>query len=168
MQLLFRYSFIVILLLADLSSPAQDSTHVHCVYLEAFGAGGYGSINYDRELRELGPLKLRGRVALSTLNVIDIEQRFNPDVIVPIGLSLTYGKEHQLELGAGQTVTAIVETDLVENEKEREFGISAFLGLGYRYQPLESGFIFRLGYTPLIEFYDSFRHWGGLSIGYRF
>jgi len=37
-----------------------------------------------------------------------------------------------------------------------------------RVQKDKQGVIFRCGYTPIIEFYKFYKHWGGISIGYAF
>jgi hypothetical protein len=37
--------------------------------------------------------------------------------------------------------------------------------IGYRSQPKEGGFLFRIGFTPLFDFSDFILPWIGLSVG---
>lgn len=77
-------------------------------------------------------------------------------VVVPVGASYLFGHSHKIELGIGYTF-------LTGSNKYN--GLSTAL-IGYRYQPIDGGFLFRVGFTPL--FGDEFEPWVGLSLGYAF
>jgi len=88
--------------------------------------------------------------------------------IFPITASYLVGAgSHRLELGAGPLL-------VMAGGNLEEYGTvstDGFAGMtstfGYRYQPADGGFLFRIGLTP---FYSDGRPqiWGGLSLGYAF
>ena len=48
------------------------------------------------------------------------------------------------------------------------WGASGFLNLGYRFQPLNNGFVFRANWTPAFNSTGFSPSWFGLSLGYGF
>ena len=139
----------------------------NAIYAEAIGISGWGSINYERKLFIKSNQQFQGRIGLSTLNLRDFTNKLNPDLIVPFALNWLYGKNHNIEIGVGQTISNTVSANST-GDTERGFMLSANFNIGYRYQKPTGGLIIRAGYTPIIEFYNNFLHWGGVSIGYAF
>lgn len=138
------------------------------VYLEIVGIGGYGSLNYERIVLERNRFKFGLRIGVSTYNISDYTTKFNPDIIIPISVNGLYGNNHIIEFGIGSTISNIVQASSSNWKPERVTNINANFTIGYRYQKKQGGVIFRCSYTPIIEFYKYFRHWGGISIGYAF
>lgn len=113
----------------------------------------------------------------AVIGSVNLDYRFHPNLSFRLGASwmifgfgfpvmlnfLTDGKEvsHHLEIGAGAVpvIGGINGSKLVHYET---------LTLGYRYQPKKGGFLFRVSFTPLLNFPDKGENkmWGGISIGY--
>ncbi len=138
------------------------------VYLQAFGIGGFGSLNYERIIYRQKDFNLGARIGISTYHIYDFTNTFNPDLIFPIALNGHYGKTHKIEFGIGQTIVSIVHIVNSDLKPRRDANIHANFTLGYRYQKKEGGLFFRCAYTPMIQEYSRYRHWGGISIGYAF
>ena len=81
--------------------------------------------------------------------------------VVPVEASYLLGSNHKLELGIGYSFFTGKSTG-------NEFSNGAFTALiGYRYQPIDGGFLIRAGYTPLFSA-NKYESWVGLSLGYSF
>ncbi len=99
---------------------------------------------------------------------------------VPLEVSALYGKSnHHLELGMGVTSyltrSLAFDSETLENIDKVVFDAALPLRIGYRFQKPEGGFLFRLGYTPIINFpngggggwvFDPY--WAGISFGKSF
>jgi len=168
--------YLVLLLLLPMMGSAQRDTLVkNAVYIEALGIGGLGSINYEHFVFEKNRFIIGVRLGLSTYRITDFRNKFNPDVIIPISVNFLYGTKHKLEIGLGNTYTNTVHAGL-DLSPERETAIHGNAYIGYRLQFLTkkpilkniNGFVIRIGYSPLFEYFRSVRHWGGLSFGITF
>lgn len=162
-------SFILFLLTVN-TVFAQEKNKIarNLFHLEAFGCGGYGSVNYERLLFDKNDFSIAARIGLSTYHLRDYTHQFNPDIIVPIACHAYYGKKHHTELGLGETVGSIVSADKEDFEPKRNTALSTVVHIGYRYQKPGGGFLFKIAYTPIIERNKRFIHWGGVSVGYAF
>ena len=138
------------------------------LYIEALGIGGYGSLNYERIILIKKKRTIGVRIGISTYKITDYTTKFNPDVMIPIAINKFYGNKHKIEFGFGQTISSIVQANNSNWKPERVTNLNANFTIGYRYQKDKGGVIFRVSYTPIIEFYRYYRHWGGISIGYTF
>ncbi len=151
---------------------AIDNTSKNTIYIEGAGVGGYGSINYEHiySLPNYSSSKIAVafRLGVSTYYLHDYTDTFNPEIIVPIGLHFLYGHNHKLELGAEKTITSFVRASSRNFQPKRDIHHHAHFTVGYRYQKHKGGFMFRIAYTPLLEFNTDYQHWGGLSVGYTF
>jgi hypothetical protein len=166
-----KCSFAIVLLALSMSIFAQKDTVLYAknnFHLEAFGTGGYGSINYERFvfLEDLPRIGLR--IGLSTYRITDFTNEFNPDIIVPIGIIYLIGLVHYLEVGLGETISALVHADEDSWKPKRYIDFHTTASFGYRYQKSTKGIVLRGFYSPILESNQYFRHWGGLSIGYAF
>ena len=162
---------IFLLLITYFKAKSQiDSSQVtkNLLYIEVAGIGGYGSLNYERVIFRKRNLSFYTRVGLSTCNLKDYTDNFNPDIIIPMAINGLYGTNHKIEFGIGQTISNIVHANYTNWQTERETNFHANFTIGYRYQKDKGGVMFRCSYTPIIEFYKFYRHWGGISIGYTF
>ena len=146
-------------------------TTISSFYLEAGGAAGLWSLNYDRELWEINEkFRLNGRAGFGMYS------EFNgagfPDVIIPISNMVLLGKRmHRVEAGGGITYYNWTLRDALKLDGfSRRSDLLGHLILGYRFQKLKGGLMFRVAYTPIIINYSNnpFEHWAGGSIGYTF
>ena len=150
---------------------SQDSSHVvsrNILYLELAGAGGYGSVNYEVDLFLKKYFKVGLRGGISTCHLRDYTNTFNPDVIVPLSIVFLYGNNHNLELGAGQTISSIPSFNQVDFYPKRKTNLSTTATVGYRYQKKNGGFMYRVSFTPILDNNKILRKWIGLSVGYVF
>ena len=143
--------------------PAKTS-----LYLELGGAAGIWSFNYDRTLWDISKsFKLNGRAGFGLLS------EFNgagfPDVLIPVSGAMLYGKDkHRIELGGGITYFNWTMRDPESSSGySRKPELLKHLILGYRFQKMDGGLMFRIIYSPIIsnESNENFGHWMGVSIG---
>ncbi len=149
-------------LVADSSSVPRNT-----VYLEVLGAGGLGSLNYERLFFDKSPFMAGARIGIGSIHFTDFTRRFNPDLLFPAGVFMCYGKRIKAELAGGTTITSIVYPDPEDLKPARRSEIHGWATVGMRYQRSTNGLLLRLAYTPIIEF-GVWRHWAGASVGYAF
>jgi hypothetical protein len=161
---------LLILLIAQLVVAQVDSTHTasNAIYLEAGGAGGYGSFNYERVCYRKENILFTLRIGMGTYRLNDYSAKFNPDILIPLGISACYGKSHKIEVGIGQTLATIVHASETNFKPKRLLNFHSNFSIGYRFQKTTNGLFFRCAYTPVLEFNRYFRQWAGISLGYSF
>jgi len=120
----------------------------NAVYTELLGQGILLSVNYDRRLGE--HISVRAGVAVVGLG-------FG----VPVSVSFLSSGDHKFEMGAGLLYATAT------NGFEKIEGVAGSANIGYRYQPRDGGFMFRIGFTPLLGS-GGLLPWGGASFGICF
>ncbi len=150
------------------AQPSEQLARENAIYLEVGGYGGYGSLNYERFLFRKRKANIAARIGFGTYHLKDFNNRLNPDLIFPVGITGFYGNKHKLQIGVGQTFSSIVQGISNNFEAERATHLHANFLLGYAYQKEGSRLIVRCAYTPVIEFYKYYAHWGGVSFGFAF
>lgn len=132
----------------------------NAVYVELLGAGLLYSVNYDRHL--IGRWHLRG--GYSTLGSSFTFGDDDRAHLVPVQLAFVSDTEGALELGAGATLL------LDGTNSDWSDTVLASFTIGYRNQPREQGFLFRIGFTPFVGYADRLiaAPGGGISFGYAF
>lgn len=146
--------------------PSDKQGYRKAVFAEVLGNGPLFSINYDMRLERFrnDGLGIRAGIGLGALHGSSAAE-FSRYLSIPLTVNYIVGKKrHGLETGAGIT-SQFALTDLDKAAQIRPLG---FLNVGYRYQPLKDGFLFRATFSPYIgpSTFDSF--WIGMSIGYSF
>lgn len=144
-------------LIAFTCGYSQERSIKNAVFAEFIGSGGLYSINYEYQFQK---------------NAARIGFAIYPETVsVPITIGRLIGKSNDLlELGIGVTILKFV------SDSETELGILFLTGvIGYRYQRPDNRFLFRIGFTPLININDvkaiDFKRiipLGGMSFGFRF
>lgn len=124
------------------------------------GGPGLFSINYDQRFRGENGLGYRigaGGIGFLSAGVFAF----------PVGLNHISGKDaHKLELGAGASLLTIADgEDIFDETNTTVFG---YLNIGYRYQPVNSGFTARFFVSPLITGGGIIPFYGGVSVGFKF
>lgn len=136
----------------DVSTFSNEAKNVW--YLEAAGNGGIVSVNYERFLTQNVSLRIGIGTAILILGT------------APVMVNFCVGKDHRVELGMGITVgTGIADFD--SGDYKDESGVVGTTTVGYRYQPVNGGGVFRIGLTPFFMD-DEFQFWGGISFGSAF
>lgn len=148
---------VFIFLITGIVSYSQDGRLKNALFVELIGNGGAYSLNYEYQFASKTVL----RAGIS----------FLPEAIaVPVTVGQLIGESKNfLELGIGNT--------LVHYGSESAHGNVVYLTgtIGYRYQQPDGKFLFRIGFTPLINIYEKegdeverFLPLGGISFGFRF
>lgn len=125
------------------------------------GGPGLASFNYDMRFTK-SPGGFGGRIGVGGFN---LEEFGGTAIYLPMAFNYLSGKNgrHFLELGAGFTPLFYSG-----NSHTSIFAHSfAHINIGYRFQPANSGFVFRLGATPMFSNHQ-FIPMGGISFGYKF
>ncbi len=164
--------FLGAFMLLPTKSRAQEAANT--IHFELLGNGILYSLNYDR----LFTHNLSGRVGYMYLSVdatstdpTDPKVSVSMSLIPVTGSYLAGPGNHRLELGGGP-VLALVSAEIEDGvQGVSASGLASIVGIiGYRYQPMEGGFNFRVAFTPhfIINGPDPVLPWGGLSLGYTF
>lgn len=165
------------------SSEAGDAeaerSAKNAIYVDLLGPGLFYSINYDRMLTH----DLSARIGFSYLSfgasAGDGTGAASAEFsywAVPITVSyLGIGSDsNMLELGGGPVImnikgSGVVETDETAAGGEASATVLAMTGMvGYRHQPADGGFVFRIGASPVMVFEAGLLPWGYLSLGAAF
>ncbi len=144
--------------LALASYHVANAQSAQSVYFE-LGGPGLASFNYDTRFtgREDG---IGGRIGVGGYS-IDGEGV----VFLPIGINYLLGKDsrHYFEIGGG--ATPIFGDNGGDGTFSELFGHLVF---GYRLQPINGGFTFRVFLCPIFGNGDFVPYYAGLSFGYKF
>lgn len=147
-----------------LMASIHTSTHAqsrNAIFAELGGQGLTFTFNYDFRFQK-SPGGLGARVGAGYF-------RIDNSSITTIPLSLNYllGKNGKyLELGLGATYG---NAELFKSESGS--GWIGTMCFGYRLQPVDSGFLFRIGLTPVFSTEGGgyfVPYFGGISVGYTF
>ena len=146
---------------------ASSERAQNAVYIELGGAGLLYSVNYDRHV--FGRWHLRA--GYSTLGSDFWFGDNGRTHLVPLQFVFVSQTEHAFELGAGLTLVWQSNDPDPLGQPTSDFGamIPSFTA-GYRYQPRDQGFLFRIGFTPFVGYDNTLRilPYGGISFGYAF
>lgn len=159
-------------------SKAQDYRR-NAVYVELGGNALLYSINYENRFADhwsgrlgLGYISGKGSGVNSSGQPTDVSVGV---VFIPVMINYLAGngKNGRFELGAGPLLVSAGANSKVGGQEINQsgFGIGGLTTtVGYRLQPLDGGFMFKIGITPLIltSATEPFQMWGGLSLGYCF
>ena len=153
-----RLLFILLVTVTSFSF-SQKKDLAKSIYLELGGAGGLGSLNYEKVFADREKIDCSWRLGLS---FAPIDRNNGTAIIIPAMIHGTIGeKKHLLDVGLGQGFTITTRGRI---------HVLTTASLGYRYNFQESPLFLRAAYTPLISYLLDFQvqHWGGISIGYTF
>jgi len=168
--------FLVFILSIDLH--CQDENRIqnkNSVQLELGGSGIFYSINYERFIINGKSFSTSGQFGFS----------YSPlywyDLLFPLMINEQYSFiNHHIELGIGVVAVRELLRDRMDNYTIIDKVWTNMLAgrIGYRYQKPDGRFIWRVGFTPLLQrdrpggqYYPGapfkiFNYWGGISIGY--
>jgi hypothetical protein len=154
---------------------ATSITAPNAIYLEVLGSGFIYSINYDRTLMNIFSMRIGFGYfpfpPVTQTNADGVTSTVNASLTsVPISLSwFPFGAtSSKLEIGAGATYIDLVARKVGKSATGSGTNISGILG--YRYQPSDGGFLFKIAFTPIFSspIFSKFQPWGGLTLGYAF
>ena len=136
------------------------------IYLEILGNGLLYSLNYDHKIFD----HLSARIGGMYLGVNESTSDSRVSLLlVPVMANYLVGSgSSRLEIGAGLTLGSVGgDIDAAGGDFDKG-GVAAFTStIGYRLQPTNGGFLFRIGFTPIFTA-NGFLPWAGLSLGGTF
>ena len=152
----------------------------NAIYLDLLGPGVLYSINYDREIIP----DLSARIGLSYMSIgasasdgagTTASAKFSY-LAIPITASyLGIGStSNMLELGGGPVIMNFSGSGLVSSSDSavKAGGSTTTVALtgmaGYRHQPADGGFVFRIGASPMVVLGANVLPWGYMSLGAAF
>lgn len=147
---------LIILLFVPLLGSAQTQLSdrnsfdkKNSVNIELLGHGILYSIYYERIIVNGNRFKTTGQVGFGGV------PGWGYTIPFLINEVFTVDRSHHLEIGFGIQYFNLSD-------------IRTTLRIGYRFQKPDGKLVIRAGYTPNIDFFPYFFHWGGLSIGHTF
>ena len=148
---------------STLVAQSSDTTkRAQNVYFELLGPGILYSANYDtRFSKRQDGLGIRGGVSYTNIDDLSIFS-------LPVQLNYLLGKNGRyFEMGFGATY-ATGGGDIFGEDNGNESTVFGTMTFGYRRQPVEGGFMFRAGVSPIITQGSFIPYWPYLSFGYSF
>ena len=150
---------------------AQDAAgqRAQNIFIELGGQGLTLTANYDSRFTNKRD-GIGGRIGIGHISTDG-----NSVTTIPMSLNYLLGKERRyFEIGLGATyATATVDGSFFDfggNDNGDESGntLIGTMSFAYRLQPVDSGFSFRAGITPIFGNGFFIPYYGGLSLGYTF
>jgi len=151
---------IACLLCIGFQVKAQPRFQRNDIYVEAFGAGLFGSVNYERQLSKMPGLGVRVGVGFYTEN--------NFYLTIPVGLHYIFALHRPgtfIDVGIAYT-QAFGDGRVFANKEQRDKFNSTVPSLSYRIHT-KNNLMMRFGFTPVIN-YSGFHPSLGISLGKRF
>lgn len=176
-----RKLYFTILLMATLifQAKAQSETpnRNKAIFVEALGNGLGISANYDMRIKKGVQDGFGFRAGIGGLSLNGKDDNGQPTSVstltFPLAINYLIGERRSaFEAGLGITplyVNATVDdTNSAGITNVKGWGSSGFINLGYRFQPLRNGFVFRFNWTPAFNSTGFFPAWLGISAGFGF
>ncbi len=157
---MYKTLAIILLLLTCPRTQAQPPLKRNDVYVEAFGAGLFGSLNYERQLSKMPGLGVRVGVGFYTEN--------NFYLTIPVGLHYIFALHRPgtfIDVGIAYT-QAFGDGRVFANKEQRDKFNSTVPSLGYRIHN-KKNLMMRFAFTPVIN-YSGFHPSLGIAVGKRF
>lgn len=172
--------FIFAILITGKVVFAQHLKVKHAFYAEAIGNGKNYSLNYERRIYNSTQVYLFLRAGISPTKYKNVTNSYlAPKFPIELNVVMRSMYEHMVECGIG--VTPYMSRDKTANPNGTSTATGAYelnryyvLRCGYRYQPTESGMVFRIAITPLLADEDDSHISNkilplyGISLGYTF
>jgi hypothetical protein len=155
MNRIIAAAFITVALLSSALFAGNNAA-----YLDIGGPAGYYALTFDHRFIKKGPAKIGGQLSIS---VAETNARYTT-FIIPVTGYLLFGGRHNLE-------AAVSVVPLIPDGNDVTLGVSPIVG--YRFQPPNVGFSFRLfGTLTKVNVLDNgdrvFYFWPGASLGFTF
>lgn len=163
------------------NSEGSAQKTVKQFFTEAGGPGILFSANYDSRFKPSNPTGWGFRAGLG-FTLVDEETHFNNSgnpyysyrtrsvVTFPVGINYIFGKPaspNMFEVGAGLTVLSRKASILNYNDYT-EGNLIGHFSFMYRRQPIDGGFSWRIGFTPVLNTDGDIYPFGAIGLGYTF
>ena len=163
----------VVNILTVLSSKAQfESNQIKyskAVFIELGGNGLLFSANYEMRFKKGEQDGIGIRAGIGGISGTDNIGNSVGVLTLPLAINNIIGKRRSaFETGVGITpVIASVKGTSFTNDFKTT-GIVGFINIGYRFQPIKNGFLFKINWTPVISGGGFEPRWFGIALGYGF
>jgi hypothetical protein len=158
------------------TTTATDKTE-KLFYAEFGGANVLFGANFDWRFKKNTRTGLGARVGLGfTIYDQEIQNSNGWDyktttiATIPIGLNYVFGKPNSpsmFEVGAGATVL-MPAASVYRYDDDKEGNLIGHFSFMYRRVPVEGGFSWRIGFTPIINTSGQIFPSGAIGLGYAF
>ncbi len=130
--------------------------NMNVLYFELLGNGGIITANYERFIQKNMSIRVGAGSALLVAGTF------------PVMFNYFVGEDHKLELGIGATIcTGVMRFRSSGDTYNDETFVVGTATVGYRYQPVNGGSVFRIGLTPFFIDDGAFP-WAGIGFGFSF
>jgi len=145
------------------STSAQNEKRAQNIFVELGGQGLLFTANYDSRFSKRRD-GLGGRVGIGYISTGG-----DNATTVPLSLNYLLGTgRHFFEMGLGATLLATSGNDNSFLFDENNSNVIGTMSFSYRLQPVDRGFSFRAGLTPIFKKNNFIPYYAGLSLGYSF
>ena len=145
------------------STSAQNEKRAQNVFVELGGQGLLFTANYDSRFSKRMD-GLGGRVGIGYISIGG-----DNATTVPLSLNYLLGTgRHFFEMGLGATLLATSGNDNSFLFDENNSNVIGTMSFSYRLQPVDQGFSFRAGLTPIFNKNFFIPYYAGLSLVYSF
>ena len=145
------------------STSSENGKRAQNVFVELGGQGLLFTANYDSRFSKRRD-GLGGRAGIGYISIGGDNAS-----TVPLSLNYLLGKGRQFfEIDLGATLLATSGNDNSFLFNENNSNIIGTMSFSYRLQPIDRGFSFRAGLTPIFNKNFFIPYYAGLSLGYSF
>ncbi len=158
---------IIVLFLAAVQYQSKAQSPVQSnVFFEALGPGGVFSVNYEARFSSdpnYPGLGIRAGLSYTQISPVSL-------FTVPVQVNYLFGHDEKyFEVGGGATYATASFTDISDSNNSASGGtVIGTLTFGYRKQPVDGGFMFRAGVSPVFGKGFFYGYWPYVSVGYSF
>ena len=152
MNIISKLGISLIFLTISINVVSQKITNNFALTFNILGNGGLYSLNGEYKIGKINNYQISARAGFG------YDNKDNADILgIPIGLNLLTGtKNHHLELGLGASYVKNLPFPPYMEAYSASEGIYFVPSIGYRYDKLTNGLIFKAYYSPFITVYDFF------------
>lgn len=175
---LLSVAFLMVVLLPQVQAQSETAAHYNkAIFVEVLGDGIGISANYDMRFKKGVQDGLGFRAGIGGLNINGTDENSQSASVriltVPLSINYLIGKRRSaFEAGLGVTPlyanAAVYDVSGGGITDVNGWGASGFINLGYRFQPLKNGFVFRFDWTPAFNSAGFSPAWFGVSAGIGF
>ncbi|RDV15293.1 hypothetical protein DXT99_09490 [Pontibacter diazotrophicus] len=176
-KLFFTVLFIAALHFQVRAQSETPGRYNKAIFVEALGNGIGISANYDMRIKRgvQDGFGFRAGIGGLSANGTDTDGRSVDASIITFPLAVNYligERRSAFEAGLGITPiyanADVYDTNNTGITDAKGWGTSGFINLGYRFQPLKNGFVFRFDWTPAFNSTGFSPAWFGISAGIGF
>jgi hypothetical protein len=171
--------FAVLITQAQNQATATESKTEKLFYAEFGGANVLFGANFDWRFKKDTRAGLGARIGLGF--TINEKEEFDPTTgyynyttqsiaTIPFGLNYVFGKPNSpnmFEVGAGATILT-KKASVYAYDEYKEGNVIGHASFMYRRVPLDGGFSWRIGFTPIINTDGQIFPSGAVGLGYSF